>query len=67
MAVFSLPWDRSGQKNVCVALENCQRLDFTQLDECKRINDKLSMQDLDESEKSYLENHISQYGSSLEI
>jgi len=67
MTVFSLPWDREGQKNVCIALENCNLLDFNQKDECKRINSKLSMQELNESEKSYLENLISQYGSSLEI
>ncbi len=67
MPVFNLPWDREGQKSVCIALENCSWTNFTEKDECKRISDKLSMQELDVSEKSFLEGLISQYGSSLEI
>jgi len=67
MVLYSLPSDREGQKNVCVALENCQWLDYGNKDECKRIKDKLSMQELDMSERSFLENLISQFGSRIEI
>ncbi|MCH8833089.1 MAG: hypothetical protein IIA81_02220 [Thaumarchaeota archaeon] len=68
MGVFSLPWDREEQIKVCAALQNVGFISFDKNDEVARIEQSLNMyHDLTESEKSFLETLIQEYGSTLEI
>ena len=68
MAVYNLPWNREEQIRVCVALKNHNFVSYSEKDEIGRIEQNLnSYRDLTESEKSYMEKLISQYGSSIDI
>ncbi len=67
MGIYSLPWDREEQIRVCVALKNHTFVNYNEKEEGRIEQNLKSYRDLNESEKSYLENLISQYGSSIDI
>lgn len=66
MGVFSLPYSREDQMQICEKLSNLNMLNYNDRNECKRIAQELSRyKQLNPSEKSFLENLIRKYGYNI--
>lgn len=65
MGVYSWPFRREEQIDVCQKLANVSSLNYNEKKECQRIAQQLRYHQPTVSEKSFIENLIHKYGSRI--